>query len=676
MDIVPNEGSRPPSRESTLSTNEQRASPQWRTGSAAVEGGAKPPLRKGNFAGGVVESSSAPSASPYSSPVDGGNGLPILSSPNRLSSAGTSHPLATTSSPTEELDYPNDVTADAQRDFGPSEASSHTHQLDASANARERSLKAKEAEVARLRRTVQELSVQLNDALHTLDARADASAELQAMKEARAAETACRDDAMRSVRLEMLESRVKYRTMEGKLAEKYNDDVKAKATELLATHTKEVHEKNFELLREKLLLAQEVTKSRTEFKELQERYKKLRFETDLDVDAKKQLLERSVQQKKQIAALREQVKTCEDNLNTVVLEYDKKLAEQELRHQAVANALTKERDDARRDALRLKRELIQLRSTAGNVMSQRSDMDDFFYAALDEVRRRAAEERRQSAMVGIQVGTSPQDAQLTPSFSPAQTATSLLRLGATGRLRITGSPGTLPTSSSGANWTLDRKGFPKRGPAGSSARQAAAASTDAGNPFSTSALPPVATTSRGARVALSSAGAFDGTGTLVSVPGATPAYLRTDAGSPSSSFSPSGGHHKGGKDTGSESAQRRSSPDTAAAECGAASSPNSEATQTERLPTLRSLPNPATWKDVRDTDIASLSWADKERVIQLLFKRIQEERRRNGKAHAKATEIAASAPAATTQTSTVAAEATAASHFDRDEDASTFLTQT
>lgn len=606
----------------------------------------------GGFNGAVPPSSSRGSHSPLLlSPAEGGgDGLTSVQSASGPSSAAA--PRNLTASASAPAAPGHEASCD-----GPDELPD-ARQLHRPQSDHERVLRLKETELVRLRRTVQELSAQLNTALCTLDTRADTAAELQALKDSNAAEQARRDGEVREVRLDMLESRVKFRAVETELSAKYEGDVQAKATELLATHTKEVHEANFELLKEKLLLAQEVDVNRVEYKELQSSYQKLRRETQLDAEANAQLLQRSVQQKTQIASLREQVKMSEDNLNSVVLEYDKKLREQERRHQAAVDALTKERDDARRDALRLKRDLQQLRSTAGSVLSQRSELDDFFYAALAEVRRRVVEERHQMLAGGQPSAT--MEGTKGATFSPAQTATSILRLETTERLLITGSPPSVPTNNTAS---AQRTGY-RKGPSKPSAAASARQAPSSRNSVNGSLLPPVGTTSRGPRSAPAAA-PLEGAGTLVSVPHATPAYLRASADdtqtssveAAAASFASSSGARGGVQTDGVEEAEQPS-------QRGAPSTPMPPTSV--HLPSLRSLPPQPTWKDVKDVDVTQLSWADKERVLQLLFKRIQEERRHRARSHARE---AAAAPVES-------AGDAEAPRFDRDVDSATFLTQT
>ncbi|KAK7201593.1 hypothetical protein NESM_000223700 [Novymonas esmeraldas] len=484
------------------------------------------------------------------------------------------------------------------------------------AAVQQRTLRAKEKEVAHLRHTVQELSSQLHNALTTLDQRADMSAELEALRSESAVESARRHEGMQHARLEMLESRVKYRTLEEQLAATYDTDVQAKATELLEPHTKEVHAANFDLLKEKIMLAQEVTTIRREYKDLQERYTRLKRETDIDGGATREMLLRSVLQKDEIAALRQQVKTSEDNLNEAVAEYEKKHRTEAQAHAAAVQKLASERDAARRDALQLKRDLVQLRQSAGAVLAQRTELETFFHAALEEVRRGAVEERR----VLLLESTPAARVTAAKETLPSHTYSSLLRLEGPERWMLTDGAGAgvaVPSSSSPAGWTVDRKGLPKR--------IAAAPTSSTAVAVSNSARRHAAKDTRELATADS--------GAVVPLLHASPPYLRSGhAASPAAASSTRGG-------TSSEVAVpfRLSGAASAAVDRGApsASPPEDQRdgldgmTTSGELPLLQSLPSVPTWRDVKRVDISELRWAEKERVIQLLFKRIRQEGRRH-----------------------------------------------
>ncbi|CBZ39063.1 hypothetical protein, conserved [Leishmania donovani] len=571
-------------------------------------------------------------STPAGSPGDGIDGLTLLTSP---SNSPTIDPALTLSN------FPGgDQTASGVR----SEVTGSPNDGSAAA-AQQRLLRAKDNEIAHLRRTVQELSSQLHNALTTLDQREDTSAELQELKRTYDAEAERREKEMRHARLETLESRVRYRTQEEKLAETYTADVHAKAMELLEPHTQEVHDKNFELMKEKIILAQEVTTMRAKYKDLQEKYALLKHKTDLDGSATREMLQRSLFQKNEIASLRLQVKITEDNLNAVVADYDKKLqAESKMREEAI-QSLTRERDAARRDALQLQRELAQLRSAAGNVLAQRSELESFFYAALEEVRQGVVAERRQLLLENTPKG----DVVNAKQASPVHTMSSLLRLEVPKRLMLTDSAGpALLRSLSPAGWTVDRKGFPKR--------IGAAASTNT-RPLAGIAVASSASSARRSaplgHTALLNLQAFPHVesamvdGALVTLPDATPSYLRssehevpsllvraTDRCAALAAPAVQSGWHSTPCEDG---APFRLGPATVedgydapfpapAKQCGAL-----DAAETDDFSPLRSLPSAPTWQDVKSVDVSELRWVDKERVIQLLFKRIRQE----GRQHAR-----------------------------------------
>ncbi|CBZ26461.1 conserved hypothetical protein [Leishmania mexicana MHOM/GT/2001/U1103] len=571
-------------------------------------------------------------STPVGSPGDGVDGLTLLTSPSNSPTIAPAHPL---SPPTA-----CDETASGVR----SEVIGSPNDGSAAA-VQQRLLRAKDNEIAHLRRTVHELSSQLHNALTALDQREDTSAELHELKSTYEAEEERRENEMRHARLEMLESRVKYRTREEKLAETYAVDVHAKAMEMLQPHTQKVHDKNFELMKEKIMLAQEVTTMRAKYKDLQEKYALLKRKTDLDGSATREMLQRSLLQKNEIASLRLQVKTTEDNLNAVVAEYDKKLyAENEIHEEAI-RLLAHERDAARRDALQLQRELVHLRSAAGNVLAQRSELESFFYAALEEVRQGVVEERRQLLLENTTKGGVINSKQVSPSH----TISSLLRLGAPERLMLTDSASpALLRSSSPAGWAVDRKGFPKRIVAAASTNlRSRAGVAAASSTISASRSAPLGDAALLKLQASPSVEKAMVDGALVTLPDASPSYLRSSGhGVPPllaratdrCAVVAASAAQSGWRSTSCEDgAPFRLGPPTVeddyGAPCPAPVGQHGALDTAEAgdFSPLRSLPSAPTWQDVKRVDVSELRWVDKERVIQLLFKRI----RQDGRQHAR-----------------------------------------
>ncbi|KAG5490760.1 hypothetical protein JKF63_00882 [Porcisia hertigi] len=512
----------------------------------------------------------------------------------------------------------------------------------------QRALRAKDNEIGHLRRTVQELSRQLHSALIELDQRSDTSAELQVLKKACEVGAAANEREMRNARLEMLESRVKYRIKEEQLATTYTADVHAKAAELLEPHTKEVHDSNFELLKEKLMLAQELTKVRADYSELNDKYVRLKRETDIGGGVTREMLQRSICQKDEIAALRLQVKASEDKLDIAVAKYEKELLAERKSHRDALELLTRERDDARRDAVQLQRELTQLRGAASNLLAQRSELEKFFHAALAEVRESVVAERRRALLENMPAGrvTNPRQAL------PAHTNSSLLRLEGFQRLMLTDSEGPAPLTSSSptTGWSLDRKGFPKRITAASSSARhpkSGVAALFSKNPIQSTAhlggpAPANSQPSPPADVIKNSS-------VLVALSHSTPPYLRLQEHHTPSLLITARDRCVGVGTSGSQ----REPCTTTSLEDGAPfrlgktpdipgcspppllASPEHcrlvDTFTTGETPLPQPLPTTLTWQDVKKVEVTDLCWADKERVIQLLFKRIRQEGQRHAR---------------------------------------------
>ncbi|GET93700.1 hypothetical protein, conserved [Leishmania tarentolae] len=586
----------------------------------------------------ICSTQSIDSSTPAGSPGDGGDGLTVVTS--------ASHPPTIDLALTLSHSPGSDQTASGAHGdlFGSPNGSS-------AAAMHQRLLRAKDSEISHLRRTVQELSSQLHKALTTLDQREDTSAELQDLKRTCKTEAERREKEMQHARLEMLESRVKYRTLEENLAETYKADVQAKAMELLEPRTKEVYDKNFDLLKEKMMLAQEVTTLRTRNKDLQEKYMLLKRETDLDGSATREMLQRSVFQKDEIASLRLQVKTTEDNLNRVVAEYEEKLRAERKVHEKAVQSLTRERDAARRDALQLQRQLVELRRGAANVLAQRSELETFFHAALEEVRQGALQERRQLLLENTAKGSCV-NADQAPTV---QTISSVLRLEAPERLMLTNSesPALLKLSSP-AGWTVDRKGFPKRiaAPVSKKARPpvgiAPLSSSSARRPET------LGNTAPENLKALPNDDSATGNRTLLTLPDATPSYMHSNGHEVPLLLAKATDRCTAVATLSVESRLCSSSCEDGAPfrlgqatvqnrDVGPSPAPAAErgALNTDQMgdfSLLRSLPTAPTWQDVKRVDVSELRWVDKERVIQLLFKRIRQE----GRQHARMLQQASS----------------------------------
>lgn len=483
----------------------------------------------------------------------------------------------------------------------------------------QRYIRAKDNEVAHLRRTVQELGRRLHEALTSIDKRNDDSAALQRLQISQTETAHLCAAEVREARLEMMENRVRYRSKEEELASTYNNDVHKRAIELLEDHTKEVHEQNFELLRERVLLAEEAEVDRQEHHALQGKASSLRRQLDLAKMDEKELLRRSVKQKDTIKSLRDQVRMAENGLTKLVADYEAKLESNEKRYEKERRILEGERDAARRDAVQLRADLVKLRIAAENLLTQRSELEEFFYDALAEVRQQVIEARRQQLL-----GTQPCGRGL---IHAEHTSSSVMRLEHQGQLFLTDNTltaGAMAALRSSANerWTSDARGLPKR-----------ITNQPRKKPKSPrKVLPPLPRKEPPSLTTTAEEGDERWDGTLVTSTQLVPPYL---APSPPASREIAIQSNEQLTSAAREtSATSRASTSHSSCSSSALAPPLSEMTGSAPEQ-LRSIPNAPTWKTIQKVDIRDLEWADKERVIRLLFRRIQQEGKRAAAAQAR-----------------------------------------
>ncbi|CAD2213217.1 hypothetical protein AGDE_13708 [Angomonas deanei] len=307
-------------------------------------------------------------------------------------------------------------------------------------------IKERDAKIERLYATIRDMAEQLHSVAEFVEIKDDVEERIEKMRAHYEDEVISYKEETKHARMETLEERVRMRTKEAELLCAHEDEVNARATELLDERTKEINTQNFDLYKEKVLLTQDVDETRTQLQKLEKENAALRRKLDLSSGTEKELLARSVKQKKEVAELKAQVRTMDDSVNTLVEQYEGKLAAQEAKHAKEVKTLTTERDDARRDAQRLLQELTKLRGVSSQLLNERSELEQFFHTALQEVREEIIQERK-----GV-IGSMP----LGTTNAGSHTASSRLRLETQDRLHYTdGAPRS-------ANYTKNKKGFPVR----------------------------------------------------------------------------------------------------------------------------------------------------------------------------------------------------------------------
>lgn len=484
-------------------------------------------------------------------------------------------------------------------------------------------------QVQQLQHTIRELTLQLHSVAEFVDMKEDIEDRLRSMQRYYEAEVARHIHIAKEARLALLENRVQLRTVEEDLRASHMADVDRTATALLDSRTKEVLQTNASLVKDKTVLAGDAEQARQHNASLMEENRRLRREAELTASTESELLSRSVRQKREIAALKKQVKSTEDRLNEVVEAYEAKLAKRESVNAKRVEEAVQQRDRACRDAEALHRELVKVRELSTCILKQRSELEEFFHEALRHVRGEIVEERRR------QIASVPSG--FSPGASAAQTIGSSLRLEQQSRLLLSEHHhhATSPSTSAVTTfqrqprlWGSDKRGFPvlidgKRGGGGGGGGVDGTSYGAAGPRRALPPIPPYAKSPKEAATStngssLAGSGQDQQNGALVALHGSEGSLVRH-------------AHRKGYDDYDKE----RTALATNGAALIALTSPGCTSGEDELPLSIRperddvqtSLldSGPLTLRDLPSIPIQELNWAEKERVIMLLFHRLRQQ---------------------------------------------------
>ncbi|RNF25997.1 uncharacterized protein Tco025E_01784 [Trypanosoma conorhini] len=221
--------------------------------------------------------------------------------------------------------------------------------------------------------------------------------EMEALKKAYADEQASHARDSHTLRLQLMEERVRIRAEEQLLRKRHGDDVRNLALGLLSQKTREVHEENQQLLEEKVFLSGDAKEAREQADALRRENSQLRRSAALARSTEVALTASAARQQREVKLLKAQIEATEENLNEVVGDYERRLQQQAKEHASALRVLTQERDAAKCSAERFRRELVKLRSLSRQMVERRTELEMFFYDALAQVRREKLEERRRGA---------------------------------------------------------------------------------------------------------------------------------------------------------------------------------------------------------------------------------------------------------------------------------------
>lgn len=233
--------------------------------------------------------------------------------------------------------------------------------------------------IANLRKELEELSVFSRE-------RQEMLLDMERAKESHQAMIAKYERELTKLRFQTIEEKVKLKAAESEMTKKFNAEVDARATILVDVKAKSIHENNKNLAHDKALLEKEVSDLVTLTTEVQAELKEAQRCGEIDVRLQQEAMRHAAKLNKVARESDAKAQLLESKCQSMTSESEARF-EKERRDRAVEVDRLNQTVLALQTSLeRHRHELIRTRQLSRTLIAQRSDLENFFYDALDDVK--------------------------------------------------------------------------------------------------------------------------------------------------------------------------------------------------------------------------------------------------------------------------------------------------
>jgi hypothetical protein len=252
--------------------------------------------------------------------------------------------------------------------------------------------------IAGLRGTIGGLEADL-DALHAFRRERDnMHSELVRLNEQHMVSVEHYEAELSNQRFLSLEEKVRLKAEERMMEERFDAEVNGRAMKLLDSKTREIHAENFMLLKDKASLERELARAMESYQKASEKANEQRRECELTALADSEHVRRAVGKSREVKELQARCTEMESNLAHTIRDHEATAAGKTKSYERAVAVLTKERDDAIKVAELIQRDFQKMRQLTRTVVKQRTELETFFMEALDYVRMEIDRERKTAAI--------------------------------------------------------------------------------------------------------------------------------------------------------------------------------------------------------------------------------------------------------------------------------------
>lgn len=233
--------------------------------------------------------------------------------------------------------------------------------------------------ICRLRKELEELSVFSRE-------RQELLLEVERSKESHQAMIAKYERELTKLRFQTIEEKVKLKAAESEMTKKFNAEVDARATILVDVKAKSIHENNKNLAHDKALLEKEVSDLVTLTTEVQAELKEAQRCGEIDVRLQQEAMRHAAKLNKVARESDAKAQLLETKCLSMTAESEVRLEKERHDRAAEVSHLKNTIASLSTNLERHRHELIRTRQLSRTLIAQRSELENFFYEALEDVK--------------------------------------------------------------------------------------------------------------------------------------------------------------------------------------------------------------------------------------------------------------------------------------------------
>lgn len=245
----------------------------------------------------------------------------------------------------------------------------------------------RDEQIASLLSMVGRLQEDLRHASRYVQQRQEHTMELKALQDRLDDLATTHEKELTALRFQTIDRKMKLVALERKMLEEYHESSDREAQRLLELKHRNLVESNHELLKEKATLLQDINGMLTLTRDIDAERTALRRKADLHLRSQREVMRRAAARAQQTREQADKAMALEARVRELTAQQKDAVAAVRAELEGRVRELEAQLASANAAVGAHRKELQQMRALASHVVSQRTDLEKFFYVALEDCKR-------------------------------------------------------------------------------------------------------------------------------------------------------------------------------------------------------------------------------------------------------------------------------------------------